>query len=77
MALADAAGAVSYTHLDVYKRQLLDEVWDASGEFVNNNTLTVYIKRLREKIEDDPASPHIILTVHGTGYRLGGSHVSE
>jgi len=55
---------------------LLDELWDAAGEFVNNNTLTVYIKRLREKIEDDPASPQIILTVRGTGYRLGGSNVS-
>ncbi|MBD5464025.1 MAG: response regulator transcription factor [Lachnospiraceae bacterium] len=56
---------------------LLDELWDAAGEFVNNNTLTVYIKRLREKIEDNPAEPKIILTVHGTGYRLGGSYVSE
>lgn len=45
--------------------------------FVNNNTLTVYIKRLREKIEDDPAKPKMILTVHGTGYRLEGSDVSE
>ena len=57
--------------------RLLDELWDAAGEFVNDNTLTVYIKRLREKIEDDPANPRIILTVRGTGYRLGGSHVSE
>ena len=59
------------------REQLLDELWDAAGEFVNNNTLTVYIKRLREKIEDNPAEPKIILTVHGTGYRLGGSYVSE
>ena len=57
--------------------RLLDELWDAAGEFVNDNTLTVYIKRLREQIEDDPANPRIILTVRGTGYRLGGSHVSE
>jgi len=56
---------------------LLDELWDAAGEFVNNNTLTVYIKRLREKIEDDPAKPQTILTVHGIGYRLGGSYVSK
>lgn len=61
----------------ITRSRLLDELWDAAGEFVNNNTLTVYIKRLREKIEDDPANPKIILTVHGTGYRLGGSHVSE
>ena len=57
--------------------RLLDELWDAAGEFVNDNTLTVYIKRLREKIEDDPANPHIILTVRGTGYRLGDGNASE
>lgn len=56
------------------RERLLDELWDAAGEFVNNNTLTVYIKRLREKIEADPANPQIILTVRGTGYRLGGSY---
>lgn len=50
---------------------LLEEIWDAAGEFVNDNTLTVYIKRLREKIEDDPANPQILLTVRGVGYRLG------
>ena len=61
----------------ITRDRLLDELWDAAGEFVNNNTLTVYIKRLREKIEDDPGNPQIILTVRGTGYRLGGSYVSE
>lgn len=50
---------------------LLDEIWDAAGEFVNDNTLTVYIKRLREKIEKDPQNPEIIMTVRGMGYRLG------
>jgi len=57
--------------------KLLSELWDAAGEFVTDNTLTVYIKRLREKIEDTPANPKIILTVRGTGYRLGGNYVSE
>jgi DNA-binding response OmpR family regulator len=61
----------------ITRGKLLDELWDAAGEFVNDNTLTVYIKRLREKIENDPASPQIILTVRGTGYRLGGGHASE
>jgi len=61
----------------ITRDRLLGELWDAAGEFVNNNTLTVYIKRLRKKIEDDPASPQIILTVRGIGYRLGGSNVSE
>ena len=61
----------------ITRDRLLDELWDAAGEFVNNNTLTVYIKRLREKIEEDPAIPRIILTVRGIGYRLGGKYVSE
>lgn len=55
----------------ITRQRLLDELWDAAGEFVNDNTLTVYIKRLREKVEDDPAEPRIILTVRGMGYRLG------
>ncbi|MCY6958448.1 response regulator transcription factor [Clostridium brassicae] len=61
----------------ITRGRLLDELWDAAGEFVNDNTLTVYIKRLRQKIEDDPANPQIILTVRGTGYRLGGEYASE
>ncbi len=55
----------------ITRQRLLDELWDAAGEFVNDNTLTVYIKRLRERVEDDPTEPRIILTVRGTGYRLG------
>lgn len=50
--------------------QLLEEIWDVSGEYVNDNTLTVYIKRLREKIELDPQNPKIIKTVRGLGYRM-------
>lgn len=61
----------------ITRGKLLDELWDAAGEFVNDNTLTVYIKRLREKIENDPSSPQIILTVRGTGYRLGEGYVSK
>ncbi len=61
----------------ITRSRLLDELWNAAGEFVNDNTLTVYIKRLREKIENDPANPQIILTVRGIGYRLGGGYVSE
>lgn len=50
--------------------QLLESIWDVAGDFVNDNTLTVYIKRLREKIEDDPQKPKIIQTVRGLGYRV-------
>ncbi len=53
------------------RAKLLEEIWDAAGDFVNDNTLTVYIKRLRDKIEDDPAEPRIILTVRGLGYKVG------
>jgi DNA-binding response OmpR family regulator len=53
------------------REKLLREIWDIAGEFVNDNTLTVYIKRLREKIEDDPQNPDIIKTVRGLGYKLG------
>ncbi|MCR4782190.1 MAG: response regulator transcription factor [Lachnospiraceae bacterium] len=52
------------------RTKLLDEIWDIAGDFVNDNTLTVYIKRLREKIEDDPSKPTIIKTVRGLGYRM-------
>ncbi|MDE6679667.1 MAG: winged helix-turn-helix domain-containing protein, partial [Ruminococcus sp.] len=52
------------------RTQLLETIWDVAGEFVNDNTLTVYIKRLREKIERDPQNPQIIKTIRGMGYRL-------
>lgn len=51
---------------------LLEEIWDIGGGYVSDNTLTVYIKRIREKIEDTPSTPQIIKTVRGKGYRLGG-----
>lgn len=50
------------------RNQLLEGIWDVSGDFVNDNTLTVYIKRLREKIEDDISNPAIIKTIRGIGY---------
>jgi DNA-binding response OmpR family regulator len=50
------------------RNRLLQDMWDVSGDFVNDNTLTVYIKRLRDKIEKDPSDPQIIRTVRGMGY---------
>ena len=52
------------------RNRLLDEIWDIGGDFVNDNTLTVYIKRLRQKLEADPQHPRIIQTVRGLGYRM-------
>lgn len=52
------------------RTQLLEAIWNIAGEYVNDNTLTVYIKRLREKIEDDPQNPAVIKTVRGLGYKV-------
>ncbi len=52
--------------------QILGSIWDVDEDFVNDNTLTVYIKRLREKLEDDPQNPMLIKTVRGLGYQAGG-----
>lgn len=54
----------------ISRNKLLEDIWDIGGDFVNDNTLTVYIKRLREKIEDDPQNPIIIKTMRGLGYRM-------
>ena len=51
---------------------LLEEIWDNAGDYVSDNTLTVYIKRLRDKIEQDPQNPVYIKTVRGIGYKLEG-----
>lgn len=52
------------------RQKLLEDIWDVAGDFVNDNTLTVYIKRLRDKIEENPANPSVIKTVRGLGYIL-------
>lgn len=51
------------------RNRILDEIWDLAGDFVTDNTLTVYIKRLRDKIEPDPQNPTLIRTVRGAGYK--------
>ncbi|MEO3944676.1 response regulator transcription factor [Gorillibacterium sp. CAU 1737] len=56
---------------------MLDHLWDLSGEYIDDNTLSVHIRRLREKVEDEPAAPQYIVTVRGVGYKwnaevLGG-----
>ena len=52
------------------RSKLLEDIWDIAGDFVNDNTLTVYIKRLREKLGDDQKDPSVIKTVRGLGYRM-------
>lgn len=51
------------------REQILDRLWDGNGEFVDDNTLSVYIRRLRSKIEEEPSSPKHLLTVRGLGYQ--------
>lgn len=52
------------------KEKLLESLWDIDGEFVDENTLAVNIRRLREKIEENPSNPQIIENIRGIGYRL-------
>ena len=56
----------------VTRDQIRDALWDDAGTYIEENTLTVYIKRLRDKIEDDPAHPALITTVRGLGYKAIG-----
>ncbi len=51
------------------RRSILDELWDNTGDFVDDNTLSVYVRRLREKIEADPSKPEHLITVRGFGYQ--------
>lgn len=55
----------------VTREMLRDAIWDSAGEYVSDNALNVYIKRLREKVETDPSDPQIIVTVRGLGYKVG------
>ncbi|MGL4771942.1 MAG: response regulator transcription factor [Clostridium sp.] len=51
------------------REQIIHKLWDIDGEFVDNNTLSVYIRRIREKIEDDSKEPKYIKTLRGIGYK--------
>ena len=55
----------------ITRKGILENLWDVAGDYVNDNTLTVYIKRLRDKLEDDPQNPTLIQTVRGLGYKAG------
>ena len=59
------------------REKILADVWDVDEEYVSDNALTVYIKRIREKIEDDPTNPKIIITIRGIGYQLGDINVKK
>ena len=54
---------------------ILDKLWDGAGSFVDDNTLSVYVRRLREKLEEDPSCPRYLRTVRGLGYEWKGGDV--
>ena len=56
----------------VTREMIRDALWDDAGTYIEENTLSVYIKRLRTKVEDDPAHPRLIVTVRGLGYKAQG-----
>ncbi|MEK3914293.1 response regulator transcription factor [Paenibacillus sp. FSL H7-0331] len=56
---------------------ILNSLWDMSGEFIDDNTLSVHIRRLREKVEDEPATPQYIITVRGVGYKWNAEVVGS
>lgn len=56
------------------REKILSNIWDVNEEYVNDNALTVYVRRIREKIEEDPQNPKIIVTVRGVGYKLGNRY---
>lgn len=60
---------MEHPHQVLTRDIILDNLWDGSGNYVDDNTLSVYVRRLREKIEDNPAEPTYLLTVRGLGYK--------
>ena len=53
------------------RTMLLEQIWDVEGSFVDENTLSVHIRRLRQKLEPDPKNPRYVVTVFGLGYTFG------
>ncbi|MFT9493477.1 response regulator transcription factor [Anaerosolibacter sp.] len=56
------------------REKILEKLWDMDGDFVDDNTVSVYIRRLREKLEDNPSKPEYIVTVRGIGYKWNKKH---
>ena len=59
----------TYKHLLIVKEHILDKLWDCEGNYIDSSTLTVYMRRLRMKIEDNPSEPQMLLTVRRMGYK--------
>lgn len=61
---------VEHKNQTITREQILEKLWDINGNYVNDNTLTTLVKRLRQKVEDHPQMPKILLTVRGFGYKV-------
>ncbi len=59
----------------ITRERIMEKLWDMDGNYVNDNTLTTLVKRLRQKVEDQPQMPKLLLTVRGFGYKIGRAHV--
>ncbi len=60
---------MKHPNIVLTKEQILDKLWDCEGSYVDSSTLTVYMRRLRMKVEDDPGEPKKLLTVRRMGYK--------
>lgn len=60
---------MKHPNMVLSKEQILNALWDVEGDYIDSRSLTVYIRRLRLKIEDTPSKPSKILTVRGMGYK--------
>ncbi|WP_282209080.1 response regulator transcription factor [Parvibacter caecicola] len=56
----------------ITRENLRDAIWDSAGEYISDNALNVYMKRLREKVESDSSNPQILVTVRGLGFKVCG-----
>ena len=56
----------------ITRDMIREALWDSAGMYIEENTLSVYIKRLRDKVEEDPSHPQLIQTVRGLGYKTKG-----
>ena len=56
----------------ITRENLRDAIWDSAGEYISDNALNVYMKRLRDKVEDDSSDPQILVTIRGLGFKVCG-----
>ncbi|MBL4937592.1 response regulator transcription factor [Clostridium sp. YIM B02515] len=68
---------MGYPYKVISKEEILHRLWDIQGDFVDENTAAVYVRRLREKLEDEPSNPSYLITVRGLGYKWDKNVIEE